>query len=124
VLPAIVSSTLDHARVKRPKLVIAYGFDVVTPQQRAFLDDLAAGGVRLASCGPARRAGAAVRYAALDARDEMLRAARWARSIRRMAAPHRHRRLTSPRKAPWPRACPDDGPGPDRDRPAVQHLAR
>ena len=79
-LPAIVSSTLDHARVKRPKLVIAYGFDVVTPQQRAFLDDLAAGGVRLASCGPARRAGAAVRVAALDARDEMLRAARWARA--------------------------------------------
>lgn len=79
-LPAIASSALDNARVKRPKLVIAYGFDVVTPQQRAFLDDLAAGGVRLAGCGPARRAGAAVRVAALDARDEMLKAARWARA--------------------------------------------
>ena len=79
-LPAVVASTLGNALVKRPKLVIAYGFDVVTPQQHTFLNDLAAGGVRLASCGPARGASAAVRVAALDARDEMLRAARWARA--------------------------------------------
>ena len=79
-LPAVVASTLGDPRVRKPKLLVAYGFDVVTPQQRAFLDDLAASGVQLASCGPARCAGAAVRVAALDAHDEILRVARWARA--------------------------------------------
>jgi len=79
-LPAVVTSTFDNALVKTPKLLGAYGFDVATPQQHAFLKDLAASGVQLASCGPARGAGAAVRVAALDERDEMLRAARWARA--------------------------------------------
>ncbi len=79
-LSSAVTDTLGNALVKKPKLLVAYGFDVVTPQQHDFLKDLAASGVRLASCGPERRAGAAVRVAALDARDEMHRAARWART--------------------------------------------
>jgi probable DNA repair protein len=79
-LPAIVAGLLDDPRMKKPRQLVAYGFDVVTPQQRAFLQALAARGVRLATCGPARRAGAAVRVAALDARDESALAARWARA--------------------------------------------
>ncbi len=79
-LPAVVADLLDDAAVKRPKLLVAYAFDVVTPQQRAFLQALAARGVELAACGPVRGARTAVRVAALDARDEMLRAARWARA--------------------------------------------
>jgi len=79
-LPAVVASTFENALVTKPKLLVAYGFDVATPQQHAFLKDLAASGVQLASCGPARGAGAAVRVAAPDERDEMLRAARWARA--------------------------------------------
>jgi probable DNA repair protein len=79
-LPAVVAGVLGNPLVKRPKRLVAYGFDVVTPQQRALLKDLAASGVQLATCSPVRRTGAAVRVAALDARDEMLKAARWARA--------------------------------------------
>jgi probable DNA repair protein len=79
-LPAVVAGTLGHAWVKKPELLVAYGFDVVTPQQRAFLEALAARGVALARCASARGQAAAVRLVALDARDEMLQAARWARA--------------------------------------------
>jgi probable DNA repair protein len=79
-LAAFVARVLDDPQVRRPRHLVAYGFDVVTPQQRAFLEALAARSVEVATCGPVRRAGAAVRIAALDARDEMLQAARWARA--------------------------------------------
>lgn len=79
-LPEVVADALVAALVRRPQLLVVYGFDVVTPQQRAFLQALAARGVGLAACGPARGAGAAVRVAALDARDEMAQAARWTRA--------------------------------------------
>jgi probable DNA repair protein len=79
-LPAIVAGLLDDARVKKPRQLVAYGFDVVTPQQRAFMQALAARGAAISTCGPVRYAGAAVRVAALDVRDEIARAARWARA--------------------------------------------
>jgi probable DNA repair protein len=79
-LPALAAGILGNARVKKPMRLVVYGFDVVTPQQREFLQALAASGVELASCGPERRTGAPARVAALDARDEILRAARWARA--------------------------------------------
>ncbi len=79
-LAAIVSGLLDDERVNMPRQLVAYGFDVVTPQQQAFMQALAARGVRLAACGPARGAGTAIRVGALDARDENALAARWARA--------------------------------------------
>ncbi len=77
-LPDVVRSALES--VKKPKLLVAYGFDIVTPQQRTLLDALAARGVELASCRTPRRESQAVRVVADDARDEIRRAAHWARA--------------------------------------------
>jgi probable DNA repair protein len=79
-LPAVVTGMLDHCWVKKPKRLVAYGFDIVTPQQRAFLGALAVRGVALARCAPPPRRGSAVRVAVLDAADEIRQAARWARA--------------------------------------------
>jgi probable DNA repair protein len=79
-LPDVVGRALDHAAVTKPGRVVAYGFDVVTPQQRAFLAALAASGVETASCRTPRGESQALRVAAADARDELRRAAQWARA--------------------------------------------
>lgn len=79
-LPTLIADALRHDRVKRPRLVVAYGFDLLTPQQHRTLQTLAARGVTVARCGPRPRAAEPVRVAALDAADEMRQAARWARA--------------------------------------------
>jgi ATP-dependent helicase/nuclease subunit B len=79
-LPEVVARTLEHPWVKKPRLLVLYGFDIVTPQQNSLLTALAAGGVELASCRTPRREAKAMRVAAVDARDEMFRAAHWARA--------------------------------------------
>ena len=79
-LPELVRGVLEHPWVRKPKLLVGYGFDLVTPQQRVLFAALAAAGVELASCRTPRREARAVRVAAVDARDEMLRAAHWARA--------------------------------------------
>jgi probable DNA repair protein len=79
-LPEVVTRTLAHAAVKKPRLLVAFGFDAVTPQQAAFLAALAANGVELASCRTPRRDGNAIRVAAADALEEIRRAAHWARA--------------------------------------------
>ncbi|HSD55411.1 MAG TPA: PD-(D/E)XK nuclease family protein [Burkholderiales bacterium] len=79
-LPDTAIGVLDHDRVNKPALLVAYGFDIVTPQQRALLDALAARGVTLATCGAVRRTATALRVAAADAHDEIRQAARWARA--------------------------------------------
>jgi probable DNA repair protein len=79
-LPAVVAGALDHAWVTKPEQLVAYGFDIVTPQQREFLAALAGRGVTLAQCGPPPRNASAMRVAALDAADEIRLAARWARA--------------------------------------------
>lgn len=60
---------------RKPKQLVAYGFDIVPPQARAFLDALGA-----ADCGPERRQGAVARLAFASAKEELERAAAWARA--------------------------------------------
>jgi probable DNA repair protein len=79
-LPELVRRTLEQPSVKKPKLLVAYGFDIVTPQQGSLLAALAASGVELASSRTPRRESNAMRVAAADARDEIRRAAQWARA--------------------------------------------
>lgn len=79
-LADLARGALGQLSVKKPKLLVAYAFDVVTPQQGALLDALAVQGVELASCRAPRREAKATRVAALDARDEVRRAAQWARA--------------------------------------------
>lgn len=79
-LPDLVARALERSLVKRPRLLVAYGFDIVTSQQRSLLTALAASGVELASCRTPRRESQAMRVVADDARDEIRRAAHWARA--------------------------------------------
>src|SRR6266852_3217217 len=63
--------------LKRPKLVVAYAFDILPPQTKEFLDSL---GTEIAFCRPDPRS-ATVSQAAFDsAKHEIEAAARWARA--------------------------------------------
>src|SRR5258706_131178 len=63
--------------LKRPKLVVAYAFDILPPQTKEFLDAL---GTEIAFCRPDHRS-ATVSPAAFDsAKHEIEAAARWARA--------------------------------------------
>lgn len=79
-LPEIVTQKFGDSRAKAPKLVVAYGFDIAAPRERAFFGALGERGVAIARCGPAPRDSNARRVAAVDARDEDHRAACWARA--------------------------------------------
>lgn len=79
-LPDIAARALGHARTKLPKRLVAYGFGVVTPQQQALFDALAARGTALARSGPVAREARQVRVPCVDARAEVALAARWARA--------------------------------------------
>ena len=79
-LAGIAADVLDEPRVRKPELLVAYGFDVVAPQQAALLEALADRGVKLARCGPPRGEAQATRVVAADSRAEFRLAARWARA--------------------------------------------
>ncbi len=79
-LAGVAAGVLGEPRVRKPELLVAYGFDVVAPQQAALLDALADCGVKLARCGPPRGEAQATRVVAADSRAEFRLAARWARA--------------------------------------------
>lgn len=78
-LPELVAGVLGHPSVKKPALLVAYGFDMVTPQQQALFDAHQAQGAELRACAPRRVGSKATRVACADAREEIRQAARWAR---------------------------------------------
>ena len=79
-LPDVAAGMFAHPWVKKPKLLVAYGFDALDPQQITFLRALADAKVGVASCRPPRREATAIRITAADDRDEIRRAAHWARA--------------------------------------------
>ena len=79
-LPTVLADALDHPWVRKPQLLVAYGFDIITPQQHALFDELVGCGVKLARCAPTRCESHAIRVAAVDANDEVAQAAHWART--------------------------------------------
>lgn len=83
-LADIVAPHLGHAALHRPAALVAYGFDMLTPQQREFLRAIAAAGTELLESGPEERGATVRRVAFNSAREEIRAAARWARS--RLAA--------------------------------------
>ena len=78
-LPDVVADTLGDPRIAKPALLVRYGFDIVTAQQQAFFDAMAAAGSEVSTCSPVRREAKVERMRCLDARDEIRQAARWAR---------------------------------------------
>jgi ATP-dependent helicase/nuclease subunit B len=72
-LPDLMMGLCD--RLTKPKQVVAYAFDIMPPQTKAFLDKF-----EWLSCQPEPRSGAAVRTSFASAKLELESAARWARA--------------------------------------------
>jgi ATP-dependent helicase/nuclease subunit B len=64
-----------NGEIRRPKLLVAYAFDVLPPQARDFL-----GRFEWASCSPEKKAPAAIKTSFAHPREELEAAARWARA--------------------------------------------
>jgi len=79
-LADVVAPLLPEAALRKPKHLVAYAFDVVTPQQREFFAACAKAGIELASCAPGARNGAAHRRVFPGAPEELDAAAQWARA--------------------------------------------
>lgn len=75
-----VARMLGEAALRKPKLLVAYGFDILEPQRRDFLERCAAHGIEVRTCGPRKRAARPVRAAFASPREELEAAARWARA--------------------------------------------
>jgi ATP-dependent helicase/nuclease subunit B len=78
-LPEVVAPLVARRALRAPGAVVAYGFDIFTPQAGDFLAALAAAGTRVEASGPLERTGEARRVAFESAKDEIFAAARWAR---------------------------------------------
>src|SRR5262249_7734253 len=74
-LPDLLHKFLPE--LKRPRLVVAYAFDILPPQTREFLEAL---GTEIASCRPDPRSATVTRAAFDSAKHEIEAAARWARA--------------------------------------------
>ncbi|HKQ25795.1 MAG TPA: PD-(D/E)XK nuclease family protein [Burkholderiales bacterium] len=72
-LPDLMLALFD--RLKKPKLVVAYAFDILPPQTKAFLDKF-----EWVWCKPEPQQGSAVRTSFPSAKLELESAARWART--------------------------------------------
>ena len=86
-LPEWLSPRLQSAALRKPALLVAYGFDIFTPQQQVFLDALAGADVEILRGMPDAQAAAVRRVACRTAKDEHRLAAQWARSRLERAAP-------------------------------------
>lgn len=75
-LPALGERLL----ARKPAQLVAYGFDILTPQLRDFLALCGRAGVAVAACGPAPKPANAVRAAFASPRHELEAAAQWARA--------------------------------------------
>jgi len=79
-LPDTIAPHLTHEGLRKPGELVAYGFEIVTPQQRDFLSALVQAGVRVSRSRQDGIRAAARRIAFDTAAAELLTAARWARS--------------------------------------------
>jgi len=79
-LADVVAPLLGEGALRKPRLLVAYGFDLFTPQERDFLDACAATSIELATCAPRAAPAQAARHAFPAARDELEAAAQWARA--------------------------------------------
>ena len=86
-LPDIVAKFLPSSVISRPRVLVAYAFDILPPQTVDFICACSAAGIEVALCGPRRCDATAVRATFTSSRDELVAAARWARA--RLEAAHR-----------------------------------
>src|SRR5262249_40195967 len=79
-LPDVVRPLLAKGGLKLPAGLVAFGFDSITPQARAFLDALARAGTVVGESRPVPRSSRAARLEFPSVRDEISACARWARA--------------------------------------------
>jgi len=80
-LADVVAPLLREAALRKPKLLVAYAFDLVKPQEREFLDACAKAGIEVRDCGPNRTVGQRPALRVFpSAREELDAAAQWARA--------------------------------------------
>jgi probable DNA repair protein len=80
MLPDLVAVHFQDAALARPKTLALCGFDIVTPQQQSVFDALQASGTQVLVLSKERREPGALCLACVDAREEIRRAATWARA--------------------------------------------
>ncbi len=79
-LSDLVAARVRGSEMRKPKLLAVYGFDIRTQQQQALFDALQAAGTEVLVSAQERREANVLRLACVDARDEIGRAATWARA--------------------------------------------
>jgi ATP-dependent helicase/nuclease subunit B len=79
-LPDLVAPLLGEAALRKPKRLVAYGYDGLEPQTKDFLDACARVGIALQACAVAPRPGNARQRVFASARLELDAAAQWARA--------------------------------------------
>lgn len=77
-LPDLVSAFFKSLEL--PKMLVPYGFDLAPPQTREFLSALAAHGVEVLECRQEKKNAVLKRTAFFSAREELEKAAAWARA--------------------------------------------
>ncbi|HEV2007382.1 MAG TPA: hypothetical protein VGQ88_01525, partial [Burkholderiales bacterium] len=79
-LPDLVAESWGRSDIRKPARLICYGFDIVTPQHIELLAKLQTAGCTIAFSRSPPRSGATQRVAYTDSREEIQRAATWARA--------------------------------------------
>jgi len=79
-LPDVVIPHVGHPAVRRPRTLALYGFDLLTPQAWDLAEALKTAGTSIMVVDAPPKAARVQRVPCVDARDEILCAARWARS--------------------------------------------
>ncbi|HVC12400.1 MAG TPA: PD-(D/E)XK nuclease family protein [Burkholderiales bacterium] len=79
-LPDVVAGLLKEDALRKPKLLVAYAFDILTPQTREFLAACAQHGTEVRLCAPQREQARPRRRVFASARAELEAAAQWARA--------------------------------------------
>ena len=78
-LADVVAPLLKESVLRKPKLLVAYAFDVMPPQMRDFLDASAKQGIEVRRCEPEKKESKASRISFPSEREELEAAASWAR---------------------------------------------
>ena len=78
--PDVAAALLAEPALRKPALLVAYAFDIVTPQERDFFKALGAAGAVLRAARPAPRESRSARLPCASPREEILAAARWVRA--------------------------------------------
>lgn len=79
-LPAIVARLIAQGVIARPRAIVTYAFDRITPQQSDFLEACQRAGVEVLRCDPPCYTGSVKRVELESPRHELEHAARWGRA--------------------------------------------